>query len=702
MMTATNPLLAAALAYAARGWLVFPCLPRSKKPATLHGFKDATTDPKIINGWWLGNPDCNIGVATGEKSGLFVLDLDCYKAGSHQELLDQLGGPIPDTPTAATGGGGYQYFLDYPKGSNLTISGGKLGAFIDTRGEGGYVVVAPSIHPSGQAYRWSEFEELPPAPTPGWVVERLETQKSRSILSSAEKLTGPRHHTLLTAAALMRSAGFIPPEIYAALDKLRDRLDTSDGRILADKEIQDIAEWVGAKDLGIVNIEAVVHGEQIAASLASGYGEAVGEVVVDLDMHNPGQFPESLLIVPGVIESMCSYINRTSIKRQPVFALAASLASFGSLIGRKVETVTGGRTNLYCVGVGDSGCGKDRARQAVKELFLAAGADGLLGPEDLASESGMLSVLVQQPAVLFQLDEIGHLLRALTDPRAGAHLTGIVSAWLKLYSSAATVYKGKAYADPERNPVIHQPNACVYGTTVPESLWQAMGSESVTNGLLARCLVFCTNDHDPIRQIPEPKQTPEHLVDVLRWWHIHGYGKQANLSLANPTPRMLKRTADAEAVFQKLDGDVRAEKLRLVESPLKALWTRTEQIADQLSLLYACSCDHEATEIDLQAATWARDLSVYLTRRLLWECSRHVAENAVEAVHKRVLRIIQDARNGISQRDLSRKTQWLKQRERDEVLKALVDCGDVRQRVEETDGRSRIIWQSTRHQKGAA
>ena len=48
----TADLLAAALRYAAVGWPVFPCKPDSKEPATIHGFKDATTDPAVIEAWW--------------------------------------------------------------------------------------------------------------------------------------------------------------------------------------------------------------------------------------------------------------------------------------------------------------------------------------------------------------------------------------------------------------------------------------------------------------------------------------------------------------------------------------------------------------------------------------------------------------------------------------------------------------------------
>ena len=72
-----NNLLDAALKYASRGFTVFPCGgSNGKKPLTPHGFKDASTDPKQIEEWWTTHPDANIAIATGEMSGLVVLDID--------------------------------------------------------------------------------------------------------------------------------------------------------------------------------------------------------------------------------------------------------------------------------------------------------------------------------------------------------------------------------------------------------------------------------------------------------------------------------------------------------------------------------------------------------------------------------------------------------------------------------------------------
>ena len=73
--------LAQALAYARRGWPVFPCKPGRKEPDTPHGFKDATTDPGRITAWWTAVPGRNVAIATGAP-GPDVLDVDVRPGGS--------------------------------------------------------------------------------------------------------------------------------------------------------------------------------------------------------------------------------------------------------------------------------------------------------------------------------------------------------------------------------------------------------------------------------------------------------------------------------------------------------------------------------------------------------------------------------------------------------------------------------------------
>ena len=178
-----NPRLAA-LAYAARGWHVFPCHSAragrcscgapacqhaGKHPRTLHGLKDATTDPALITRWWQQWPDANVAVATGAVSGLVALDEDPRHGGDVSlDLLTHEHGPLPETVEALTGGGGRHLLFLHP-GVPLKSGTDRLGPGLDVKADGGYIIAAPSMHPSGQLYEWGathDPEDVPIAPPP--------------------------------------------------------------------------------------------------------------------------------------------------------------------------------------------------------------------------------------------------------------------------------------------------------------------------------------------------------------------------------------------------------------------------------------------------------------------------------------------------------------------------------------------------------
>ncbi|MGP1348465.1 MAG: bifunctional DNA primase/polymerase [Stomatobaculum sp.] len=145
-----------ALKYAARGFAVFPLKPRDKRPATHNGFNDATTDTQQVRKWWEENPSYNIGIATGGASkNLLVVDLDedeakgCHGIEICKEWFRQRGIDPPMTAVVKTGRGGMHLYY-------YGVYGCKTGVYkgVDVRGNGGYVVAPPSVHPNGNTYEW--------------------------------------------------------------------------------------------------------------------------------------------------------------------------------------------------------------------------------------------------------------------------------------------------------------------------------------------------------------------------------------------------------------------------------------------------------------------------------------------------------------------------------------------------------------------
>jgi len=182
-----DQLLDAALDDARRGWHVFPvhtfcdecctcddpaCDNPAKHPLTPHGLLDATRDETTINRWWSEADVANVGLRTGEVSGLWVLDCDGAAGIKAVEALEEKHGPLPTTPTVSTGGGGRHYYFAWPDDGEIGNRTKLHELPIDVRGDGGYVVAAPSLHRSGRSYSWSvTADEHPLAQAPAWLVE---------------------------------------------------------------------------------------------------------------------------------------------------------------------------------------------------------------------------------------------------------------------------------------------------------------------------------------------------------------------------------------------------------------------------------------------------------------------------------------------------------------------------------------------------
>lgn len=150
---------------------VFPLVPRTKKPLTKNGYKDASNEISTILEWWKQYPYANIGCATGLFSKVAVLDID-PKPNADLILyeFENKFRKLPDTPTAISGGGGYHFYF---KINSVLPCRVKLIHGVDFRAEGGYIVLPPSIHENGTAYTWKpgfHVNDLPFAEIPEWLV----------------------------------------------------------------------------------------------------------------------------------------------------------------------------------------------------------------------------------------------------------------------------------------------------------------------------------------------------------------------------------------------------------------------------------------------------------------------------------------------------------------------------------------------------
>ena len=211
----------AALTYASWGWHVLPVVPNGKVPATQRGVKDATTDPEQIARWWAQNPDFNIGIAAGERSGIVVFDVDPRNGGdsSWSSWLES-NGKVPDGAMQMTAGGGEHHIGVY----NPEIRSCKLAEGVDLLADGRYFVAFPSTI-EGRSYQWEAssdpFDGVAPFTIPEqWLQSYRAMRKPetrQAVPTGGGLIQGSRNNGLTALGGAMRRYGMTEAEIMAAL-----------------------------------------------------------------------------------------------------------------------------------------------------------------------------------------------------------------------------------------------------------------------------------------------------------------------------------------------------------------------------------------------------------------------------------------------------------------------------------------------------
>jgi putative DNA primase/helicase len=285
--TRHKPRKAHALQCAAHGWPVVPlysvedgtcacarsesCPHPGKHPRTLNGVHNATTNRKRIKAWLEKWPDANYGIATGRRSGIFVLDIDGKVGKASLKALQEKHGRLPKTITVETGKGRHLYF----RCARIGNSAGRLGKGIDVRGDGGYVVAAGSVHSSGAIYRYRDgrgLGEIEVASAPKWLIDLVSATKSTDRVK-----TEPTTHQI-PAADVDRARAYMDAARRRELDRLgkapthqrNDTLNMAAFKLgqLAPYGILDMTEV--ADDLARVAREVGLDDHEIGPTIRSG------------------------------------------------------------------------------------------------------------------------------------------------------------------------------------------------------------------------------------------------------------------------------------------------------------------------------------------------------------------------------------------------------------------------------------------------
>lgn len=385
----------------------------------------------------------------------------------------------------------------------------------------------------------------------------------------------------------------------------------------------------------------------------------------------------------GLLGEIVRWITATAIYPQPALALAAALAAVGTAAGRRYAGPIDIRTNVYLIGISPSGTGKEHQFTCLNSAFHAADLLDYLAGEEIASGVAVESTMARRAVQLFTIDEFGHFMKSVFNPRAtSSHRRDIQTKLTKYTGSANRFVKGTEYANKKERERVdcYQPCLSIYATTVAEPFWEAFGSGALRDGSVARYLCF---DGGLVkRQRPEgsPRDVPEAVVKGLRmavagegWADAFAFSAARAVALdaqRQPQPLEVPLAPDAAELFEQLADEQDAMKASYVGSPFEPVAGRWFEHVNRIALIQAISDSPASPTIASSNLTWARAVVDRCFALLVREAEDHIADNEHEAMIKRVLRIIRE-HGRMTGNELSRRTQFLDMKQRREVVSQL-------------------------------
>lgn len=535
----------AALAYAKRGWAVIPLRPQDKRPLTEHGVKDATTKLSQVAAWWGEYPDANVGIATGEPSGFFVVDIDPRNRGMRldketreyvfEEALaaeyDQRFTLLAEVETrrAQTGSGGLHLLFTLPEGRLR----GKLATGIDIKSTGGYIVAPPSVHPEGGVYEWLNDED--PAPAPDWLLELIvvqtEPEERRREPDPDDDRPGTRFNALASWREILEPHGWTFDHMDGETEYWRrpgkdEGISASanfeaSGLFYVWSTSTDFEPHRGYDKVGVYAL--LNHGGDIQATIDEirivWVPDAPSTRFEDSDFEpraTPGL--DRLMQEPSVLEHSYApsfpadhFVSRyvrycekqTDAPQDYHEAGALSLLTLATpQLRANLAPYPGGlATNLYLLLVGPSTTSRKSTAQNLAADIAKSFRPSAELPASMSTEA-MIERLANQAGVakLWLPDEFGMTLAQIA---RRDYKSGIEELLLSLYGGKDYIYATKNGPATE----IHAPHLSVLGAATPESLALA-GPTALLGGLLPRFGVIFP------RTKPDPR--PAQSIDDLR------------------------------------------------------------------------------------------------------------------------------------------------------------------------------------------
>ncbi len=396
-------------------------------------------------------------------------------------------------------------------------------------------------------------------------------------------------------------------------------------------------------------------------------------------LSDPGPIPESYFQVPGYINRVMNFCLETAPYPSRTFAFCGALALQAFLAGRKIKEPGGIRPNIYLLALASTGTGKDWPRKINVNILNYINASSCLGNR-FASGEGIQDVMQTNLNMLYQTDEIDTMLRSMNLSRDGRY-ESIMDTLLTFYTSSDSSFSVRTKAGMKECVSIRYPHLSIFGTATPRNYYQALSERMMTNGFFSRMLIVDVGERPLCEMTGDIDNIPSDILEVAEYWQEKTRpSSRQNLSWENPQTPAAPYQGNAQKMlfeFQRA-SDMKHRHADANDEVTKAIWSRAAENARKLALLYGCSENHLDPAITEDAVQWAITFVNHQIQRQLYMANIYAAENSFHADCLKLKEKLRNAPDRQLLRSVLLKRMKMDRDSFNRLIETLMEQGDIR------------------------
>lgn len=715
----------AALNYAAKGYRVFPLVRGEKRPSCANGCKDATTDRAKIEAWWTNDPQSNIGLACG--CGIAVVDIDRHNGVDGMRSITEARLTLPKTLTQHTPSGGLHLVCRGDGIRNATNVNNIQG--VDVRGEGGYIVAAPSVV-NGVVYAWeNEGEEL--AEFPQWAIKKATVAQPTFV---------PEHHTgdvsiervkaylAKMPAAVQGQSGHEALLKAAEVVAVRFALPKEQAKSLLWSEFNprcsppwDYANTKERRDFERKVEEAVKHPrhtfgdlrdatcpEMVAAQeeIDMGMRIAFGGNVKGHDFTKDEAVRKSILNPPGIVGEIANWITKNSPRPVPLFSVVGALAVCGTAFARSVRRGQS-MTNPFFFVVGPAQSGKSSvfklADAFMSEIQRRAGCEDhqFFMQSSVTSDAALKAHLQKWGRLTLIVDECAGFFSQINGAaKTGGHMAAIKDCIKQLYSVGSTGKMDSTIYAPDHGKM-RDPYKCdgacfsFIGGTQPAVFARVITDAELFDGFLGRMIFVIQSSFPDSKRDHEGGWSPfpQHAIDSLASFMTgcaiddNSVPKEGTRRYLSPKNYEIRISPDADviaAALKKWEDDTKKASNSTGDMIVDNLTGRVYENTMRIALIasagkYVDDLDHAL--IDKECWTFAENFVKTAYNDLVTYCREAGESSDYDRYKDKIVDFVR-RKGPVTKSQISQGVRGAKGRKyRDDAIEDLVSEGKIRKDV---------------------